>query len=243
MTVGVMKMSVTIALCDDDGEQIRNLRGMIGEWSSDKPFAVNIVGYESAEQFLFEYADNPCDLLLLDIEMRGISGMALAKKLRSAGDLLPIAFITGYSDYMSEGYDVQALHYLLKPVEKERLFAVLDRYVVRRESSEEILISSSDKTLHISADRIVYVEAFGRRTQLRLSDGSVLDCEMPIGRFVGIRGLIRCHRSYLVHLRHIRAISKMAVFLDGGGEIPLSRRLYKDVNDRFIEFYTKETKL
>ena len=96
-------MQITIALCDDDSEQIKNLRRLIGEWADGKPFAVNIAGYESGEQFLFEYTDNPCDLLLLDIEMSGINGMELAKKLRSAGDMLPIIFITGYSDYMSDG--------------------------------------------------------------------------------------------------------------------------------------------
>lgn len=231
-------MAFTVALCDDDAAQIRNLRRLLGEWSERQPFAVDIAGYESGEEFLFKYPDRPCDLLLLDIEMRGINGMELAQRLRSAGDPLPIAFITGYSDYMSEGYDVQALHYLLKPVEKERLFAVLDRCAARRENSEELLVSASGQNLRVSADRIVYIEAFGRRTQLHLSDGSVLDCDMPIGRFEEVRGLIHCHRSYLVHLRSIRAISKTAVLLDGGGEIPLSRRLYKAVNDRFIEFYT-----
>lgn len=232
-------MALTVALCDDDAAQIKNLRRLLGEWAAEQPFAVDIVGYESGEEFLFKYPDRPCDLLLLDIEMRGIGGMELAQKLRGAGDPLPIAFITGYSEYMAEGYDVQALHYLLKPVEKERLFAVLDRYAARRENAEELLIPVLGQTLRLSADRIVYVEAFGRRTQLHLSDGSVLDCETPIGRFEEVRGLIHCHRSYLVHLRYIRAISKTAVLLDGGGEIPLSRRLYKTVNNRFIEFYTK----
>ena len=129
-------MQITIALCDDDSEQIKNLRRLIGEWAESKPFAVNVAGYESGEQFLFEYPDNPCSLLLLDIEMSGINGMELAKKLRSSGNRLPIIFITGYSDYIGEGYDVEALHYLLKPVEKDRLFAVLDRYAAGRERSE-----------------------------------------------------------------------------------------------------------
>ncbi|MCM1334233.1 MAG: LytTR family DNA-binding domain-containing protein [Bacteroides sp.] len=233
-------MAFTVALCDDEAEQIANLRRLIGEWSSGAPFAVDIVGYESAEEFLFAYPDRPCDLLLLDIEMRGLGGMALAKKLRAAGDLLPIAFITGYSDYMAEGYDVRALHYLLKPVERERLFSVLERAAARRESAEELIVSSDRTSLHIAADEIVYVEAFGRRTELHLADGRVLPCDMPLGRFEGVGGLIRCHRSYLVGLRYIRAISRTAVLPDGGGELPLSRRLYKDVNDRFIDFYTRD---
>lgn len=63
--------------------------------------------------------------------MTGQNGMELAKSLRAKGDLLPIVFITGFSEYMSDGYDVEALHYLLKPVKKEKLFAVLDRYIAK----------------------------------------------------------------------------------------------------------------
>lgn len=232
-------MPVNIALCDDDNVQIKNLRQLIDEWSLDKPFAVNISEYESAEQFLFEYADDPCGLLLLDIEMGGISGMELAKKLRAGGDMLPIIFITGYSDYISEGYDVEALHYLLKPVEKERLFSVLDRYAVRRQRSEEIILSTSEGVRRVPAESIAYVEAFGRKTAVNLRDKTVLECNMSISEFENFSGFIHCHRSYIVNLEQIRSITKTAVILETGEEIPLSRRLYNEVNKSFIEFYTK----
>ncbi len=234
-------MQITTALCDDDGEQIKNLRSLISEWSADKPFRVNIYEYESCSRFMFEYPDNPCDLLLLDIEMDGINGMELAKKLRARGDMLPIIFITGYADYISEGYDVEALHYLLKPVEREKLFAVLDKYVRRRSvKPKEILISDGEKSTHVPIDSIVSVEAFGRKTRVTLSDGTEISCGMNIGCFENIGGLIHCHRSYIVNLRCVKSIGRTVVYMDSGAEIPLSRRLYNEVNKSFIEFYTKQ---
>ncbi|MDE6132470.1 MAG: LytTR family DNA-binding domain-containing protein [Oscillospiraceae bacterium] len=232
-------MQITIALCDDDSEQIKNLRRLIGEWAEGKPFAVNIAGYESGEQFLFEYQDAPCNLLLLDIEMSGINGMELAKKLRSAGDMLPIIFITGYSDYMADGYDVEALHYLLKPVETDKLFAVLDRYAARRGSSEEILLSTAEGVCRTALECIAYIEAFGRKTAVHLQDRTVLECNMSISEFENFSGFFHCHRSYIANLEQVRSITKNAVILETGEEIPLSRRLYNEVNKRFIEFYTK----
>lgn len=232
-------MQITIALCDDDGDQIKNLRRLIGEWAENKSFAVNIAGYESGEQFLFEYRDNPCDLLLLDIEMSGINGMELARKLRENCDMLPIIFITGYSDYMSDGYDVEALHYLLKPVERGRLFAALDRYAAKHERSEEIILSAVTGAYRISAGNIAYVEAFGRKTSVHLRDKTVLECNMSISEFEKIDGFIHCHRSYIVNLERVKSITKISVILETGEEIPLSRRLYHDVNKNFIEFYTK----
>lgn len=232
-------MQITIALCDDDSEQIKNLRRLIGEWADGKPFAVNIAGYESGEQFLFEYQDDPCDLLLLDIEMSGINGMELAKKLRSAGDMLPIIFITGYSDYMADGYDVEALHYLLKPVETDKLFAVLDRYAARQGRSEEIILTTAEGTCRTAAESISYIEAFGRKTAVHLRDKTVLECNMSISEFENLSGFIHCHRSYIVNLEQVRSITKTSVILETGEEIPLSRRLYNEVNKSFIEFYTK----
>lgn len=238
-------MPLTIAICDDNENQISELRRLLDEWAADKPFALAIEEYISAESFLFSYHDKPCDLLLLDIEMRGINGMKLAKNLRSNGDMLPIVFITGYSDYISEGYDVEALHYLLKPVSKEKLFAVLDKYVEKRSvKADELLIETADGATHISADRITYIEAFGRKTALHLSDDTIIDCTMSISKFsaMQVNGFVSSHRSYIVNLRYIRTIGKTALILDNGEEIPLSRRLYSDFNRQFIDFYTHSEK-
>ncbi|MCM1263346.1 MAG: LytTR family DNA-binding domain-containing protein [Butyrivibrio sp.] len=233
-------MSVSIALCDDDYEQIKHLRNMIDEWSSQKPFAVSTACYENAEQFLFEYEEKPCGLLLLDIEMSGINGMELAKKLRANGDMLPIIFVTGYSEYMEQGYDVEALHYLIKPIEKDKLFAVLDKYSQKREHSDQILLTTANGIMHISTDDITYIEAFGRNSAVHTLDGNTFDCNMGISKFEKTQGFIRPHRSYIVNLRFVRSIEKNALTLDDGSKIPISRRLYNNVNKLFIEFYTME---
>lgn len=232
-------MPVTVALCDDENEQISLLRRLLADWAEDKPYALDIKEYDSAESFLFGYEDDPCDLLLLDIEMKGLNGMELARRLRGRGDMLPIIFITGYDEYISEGYDVEALHYLRKPIDERRLFGVLDRYISRRSISEEILVEADGQILHIPKDNITYIEAFGRKTELHMSDGSVIKSNMNIGAFLKIQTFLSCHRSYLVNLRYVKSIGKTVLYLDSGGEIPLSRRLYNDVNQKFIEYYTR----
>lgn len=233
-------MPLTIAICDDNENQIKQLRRLLDEWSIDKPFAISIDEYISAENFLFNYPDNPCDLLLLDIEMKQLNGMELAKKLRSEGDILPIVFITGYSEYIGDGYEVEALHYLLKPVDKQKMFAVLDRYVRRHIPENEITVKCEDKTIHISPDAIVYCEAVGKNTHIHTRE-QLLICESGIGNFSKklSSDFAACHRSYIVNLRYVRSIGKTEITLDSGEKIPLSRRLYKDVNEKFIRFYTK----
>lgn len=66
-------------------------------------------------------------IAVCDDEMGDLNGMELAKQIRQTDEQIPILFITGYEEYMAQGYEVSALHYLLKPVNREKLFAVLDR--------------------------------------------------------------------------------------------------------------------
>ena len=72
-----------------------------------------------------------------------------------------------------------------------------------------------------------------------MRDKTVLECNMSISEFEKFSGFFHCHRSYIVNLEQVRSITKNAVILETGEEVPLSRRLYNDVNKRFIEFYTK----
>lgn len=234
-------MQLTIAICDDDEEQIAGLRRLLGEWAEDKPLALVIDEYISGESFLFSYPDRPCSLLLLDIEMGRMNGMELARKLRQQGDMLPIVFVTGYSEYMGEGYEVEAMHFLLKPVERARLFAVLDRYVARQIPQKELLLRCEEETLRISPDAIQYCEAMGKKTHVHLADGQVLVCSVGLShlRVSLTEDFVSCHRSYIVNLKFMRSIRKNDIRLDSGVCIPVSRRHYGEINERFIRYYTE----
>ena len=224
-----------ISICDDDSVQLDNLRHLLREWKS----SAEISEYRSAEQFLFSYPDKPCDLLLLDIEMGDMNGMELARKLRNNGDMLPIIFITGYSEFMQDGYDVEALHYLLKPVDKDKLFAVLERYASRHLTDNRVIFPSGDATVSINTDDIASLEAFGKKSQITLRNGKEIICSCGLNAVAEKlnSGFISCHRSYVVNIGYIRSISKTEITLDSGQKIPLSRRLYDSVNKAFIEYY------
>ena len=231
---------IRAAICDDDNSQISALKAMLTEWNEH----IIITEYTSAEQFLFSYPDTPCDLLLLDIEMGDMNGMELAHKLRRKGDMLPIIFITGYSEFMQDGYDVEALHYLLKPVDKDKLFAVLDRYASRHSADSRVIFPSGDESVCVNADDIMYLEAFGKKTQITLRGGKEIECTCGLSAAAEKLGenFVSCHRSYVVNLGFVRSISKTDVTLDNGRKIPLSRRQYDTVNKAFIGYYKERSK-
>lgn len=105
-------MNYKIAICDDSEADRRYIAGLVAEWAAKADHTAQVASFPSAENFLFHYADKGgYDILLLDIEMGAMDGVTMAKKLRRENDAVQIVFITGYSDYISEGYEVEALHY------------------------------------------------------------------------------------------------------------------------------------
>ncbi|MBR6745176.1 MAG: response regulator [Clostridia bacterium] len=141
-------MKLNIAICDDEQNQIKYVKDIVSEWSERKEHLSAFSEFPSSEAFLFDYAENRnYDILLLDIEMAKMNGIDLAKKVREGNNRVQIVFITGYPDFMSEGFEVAALHYLMKPVKKEKLFAVLDRAIENLGHKEESLVLETENGL------------------------------------------------------------------------------------------------
>ena len=119
-------MMLTIGICDDEITQLNYLKEKIAVWGNMTGIFTSMREFSSAESFWFEWIeDKSCDLLLLDVQMKQMDGMELAKKIRTVDKSIPIIFITGFTDYMAQGYEVHAFHYLLKPVTQEKLNEVL----------------------------------------------------------------------------------------------------------------------
>ena len=233
-------MKLKIAVCDDEQNQIEYITSIVVSWSAHEGHDCEIRTFASAEAFLFEYEENKVyDILLLDIEMSKMNGIDLAKKVREGNTRVQIVFITGYPDFMSEGFEVAALHYLMKPVKKEKLFSVLDRAVENLGQKEKSLVLETENgTMRVNFSNIIMAEAQGHDTLLMLTTGKET-------AKIGINELekqlddsfVRSHRSYLVGLRHVTRITKTDVILDNSDLIPLSRRMYAEVNQKFIGFH------
>ena len=130
-------MKYKIAICDDSEADRQIVLDMVRHWAAGVGHVVHIDTFTSAENFLFHYAEeSDYDILLLDIEMGAMDGVTMAKRVRKDNEAVQIVFITGFDDYISEGYEVSALHYLMKPVRQEKLSAVLNRAAAAMHSKD-----------------------------------------------------------------------------------------------------------
>lgn len=228
------------AICDDAEADAGHIAELLTDWAKERGHKIVTECFPSAESFLFRYADNKTyHILLLDIEMGEMDGVALAKKVRQEDENLQIVFITGYPDYIGEGYEVAALHYLVKPVDRRKLFEVLDRAVSNLQKHKRVVVLPVDgEIVKVPVETIQYVEAFSHKVSVVTTKGlyelrkSLSEIEALFGE-----GFVRCHRSYLVGLHFVASLSKTKVTLDNGTELPLSRSSAATVHKAFVEYY------
>lgn len=229
-------MEYKIAICDDSQADRQYILDMVRRWALQKGHRVSADAYTCAENFLFHYAEKAdYDILLLDIEMGAMDGVTLAKKLRQNNETLQIVFITGYSDYISEGYDVSALHYLMKPVKEEKLFSVLNRAAEKVAKNEKVLtFDVGSEMVRIPIYQIRYAQVQGNYVTIHA--GSPVTVKMTLGDLALMldERFYRVGRSCIVNLTQISRVTKSEIRLSGGTAIPLPRGAYDGVNRAII---------
>lgn len=229
-------MRIKIAVCDDSTVDQRYVSDMVDRWAVQREHTVHVDTFISAESFLFHYAEeNDYDILLLDIEMGEMDGVSMARQLRRGNDAVQIIFITGHSDYISEGYEVEALHYLMKPVREEKLHSVLDRAVEKLAKNEKVLnLESGGEMVCVPVYQIRYADVYGNYVTIHAAETVTVKMTLKeLERELDER-FYRVGRSYIVNLTRINRASRTEIKLSDGTVIPLPRGTYDEVNRAII---------
>ena len=229
-------MTYKIAICDDSAEDRDYITALTRRWAERSGHLVELSQFVSAENFLFGYSDkSDYDILLLDIEMGEMDGVSLAKRLRRENETLQIVFITGYSDYISEGYEVAALHYLMKPVKEDKLPAVLDRAVERLHKAERVLtLEPGGETVRVPLRQIRFIDV--RLNYATVHAQKDYTVKKPLGEIAAAldERFYRVGRSAIVNLACVGRVTKTDIYLDDGTAVPLPRGAYEGINRAII---------
>ena len=238
-----------IAICDDDSAQRSLLEAYVREWGMLRQLEVETTLVGNAEQFLFHWEECRRDMVLLDIDMPGADGLSLARRLRGQGEDVQIIFVTGLAEYALEGYDVDAVSYLIKPIDKERLFACLDRALARcGREAPAVLLETPGGIARVRVRDICYLESAAHDTLVYCAQE-----KDPIRCRVGIRQLeerleqqgerffklafFKIHRSYLVNLSYVSRIEKKEAVMDRGEALPVARNRWEALNRAYLDYY------
>ena len=227
-----------IAICDDTEIDRNFIKDIVTDWANKSGVKPDIHMFSSAEEFLFEYEDcKDYQILLLDIEMGQMDGVSLAKELRKTNDSAQIVFITGYSDYIAEGYEVSALHYLMKPVREEKLSEVLDRAVSKLGKDEKaLMLESGGETNLVPIYRIRFIDVRGNYITVHADKEYTIKKTLSDVEKELDERFYRVGRSCIVNLTQISKVTKTGIFFNSGETVPLPRGSYEKVNRAIIEF-------
>lgn len=229
-------MTYKIAICDDCQADRQYVRSMVEAWAAGAGHGVHIDVFSSGESFLFHYgAESDYDILLLDIEMGGMDGVTMAKQLRRQNDTVQIVFITGYADYIAEGYEVAALHYLMKPVKEEKLRSVLERAAEKVCKNERVLhFQVGGEMVRLPVYQIRYADVMGNYVTMHAQTD--ITVKMPLGQLEKQldERFYRVGRSCIVNLTQISRVTKTEIKLSDGTALALPRGAYEGINRAII---------
>ncbi len=170
--------------------------------------------------------------------MGKMNGVELAKKIRAKNKEVQIIFITGYNDYISDGYDVEALHYILKPVQKEKLYEVLFRACERLKGREAALfLELPDGMARIPFYEIRYIEVRANYVTVYGEEEITIKTTLSSLEKKLDGSFFRVGRSYIINMEYIRKITKKDVILKDETKVPISRGYYEKLNRAFIDYF------
>jgi DNA-binding LytR/AlgR family response regulator len=229
-----------VAICEDEEVFSKEHERICREILEKHGIEYDISVFPNGKAFfsVFPKHENQFDLILLDIVMDGLNGIEIARKIREADKNVVIIFITSNKDYALQGYEVNALNYLMKPIDKSVLEKMIIQAYNEKFSDRVIVIKMGEQHFRIPINDIVYLETSGRRVTVTTFDKTIyysgkltdLLLELPKDRFV------RCHQAFAVNVNNIRELNRKDAVAITGRIIPVSRTFMNDTKNAFLRY-------
>lgn len=232
-----------IAICDDN----KIARNYVSSLIKDVLHNADIYEFQSGEEMCS--ANRSFDISFLDIKLQNMSGIDVARHIRSTRDKYSqtnsiIIFITGYSEYVQEAFDVNAFHYLLKPIDEKKFKTVLNRAIKEMHSidlyrNKYVIVKHKGVQKKILFKNIYYIESSNKKVIFHTKDG-ILDIygKMDYWQEELSDSFYRCHRGYLVNMEKITAYSYDTIEVINGDSLILAQKKYPE----FIKVYMRYAK-
>ena len=241
---------LNIAICDDEACYVQQITNFLQEYFQCHPeLSGQIHPFQRGQELLYQVEESGgFDLYLLDIIMPGINGIQTGRQLRELGEGGEIIYLTTSSDYAVDSYSVRAFFYLLKPLEKERLFAVLDTATkkLNERRSKAVLIGTKDGPRRILLDQILYVERVGRGLRYYCAGGPLDSMSLRVPFRTAVEPLLadprffQCGSSFAFNLHHVAGVSGQEVLLDSGGSVTIPRASVAPFKHAWGNFWLEE---
>lgn len=241
-----------IAICDDDAGDLERACALVRAYLTARPDLAARVSTFPAASALTDAVEqgDVYDLYILDIVMPGQNGIEAGKRLRKLSGEGEIVYLSTSADYAVDSYQARAFFYLLKPVDREAFFDVIDRAVsaLQRRRSEGFTVNTRTGLRLLLLDRLLYVELTDRVMRCHLADGETVDSRLlrepfknAVERLLQDRRFVLCGASLVLNLHHVQEVSRGEALLSNGERVPLTRTARSKVKFAWMDYWLNGT--
>lgn len=229
-----------IAICDDEATSLKLNVALTEKVLKEEKIEFEIVTFDNMRKMLETLTKpaQPFDILLSDILTTDMNGIEAAEKIRELGEKLDIIFISTTAAYALDGYRVQALRYLQKPVDIEKLREALLLSYRKNASREKISVTAEGKMHNVNFRDIIYVESDARDIHIVLED-KILITHMKISdmeKLLPKEHFFRCHRTYIVNLAAVENMERYQATMKNGDLVSISQQMYTEMKTKFYKY-------
>ena len=229
-----------IAVCDDEKHFIAKFKDIMDKLYNSLDIITD--EFSQGDELLRRFRSSPYDIIFLDIEMPGMDGITLARKLRALSDEVCIVFLTGHVEYAIQGYEVNALRYLTKPADESKVREVVDYVLSKQANAKQLWLKTSDGDVKLRLSDVLFIESQNQNIAVNTAKdtyvvrGNISDYEERLAP----EGFFRIHRGYLISLDKVIRITGKEVIMENGTPRPVSRTRESKLRDVMFSFVSRE---
>ncbi|MCR4780068.1 MAG: LytTR family DNA-binding domain-containing protein [Ruminiclostridium sp.] len=244
-----MEKKLSILICDYDKHDVRIIEAMAREWLVENEREADVTVFTDPVRFRETFISGTAyDIYLLGVSMHGSSGIELGKLIHSRYPNAPLIYVTRSKGHALDAFSVNALRYILKPVNYMEFVSALDfAYIVHRAVPRNMVtVRMPGAVTSLNEDDVVYIENNVRSMKYVMKDGEIVNgtrrnisFENFFAPLLSSGKFVQPHKSFIVNLNYISSMRTSSISLSTGVNIPISRRHITEVHEAYEKFNTK----
>ncbi len=230
-----------VAVCDDFPETVTQVNEYLADYQQLRDVKLDIKSFYNAEE-LWEYLRrNPCDLVILDIELVKMNGVELGQLIRTElnDHTMKIVYISAKDCYDRQLFEAQPLNFLPKPIDKEKLYKMIDLTIdLLRDTERFFVFENKQGAFRIRFNDIIYFESFDHDIKIAAVSGNYefKSSLSEVLKQLSDSRFLQVHRSYIINYSNANHIKYEEIIMSNGDAIPVGRDRRKDVRKIISEW-------
>lgn len=230
-----------IAICDDEAYWVKELLRLLREYYITRRINLYFSLFSGGTELL--KSRESFDVIFLDYQMEEINGIETAREIRARNISSAIIFVSSYPDIAIDTFEVDTYRFLVKPINKDKLFGSLDDYRKMINDEDYIVLKSRESETILKVSEIVFCEAKGRYSVLHTIRGTfessknIKEIEERLTKDL----FCRCHKAYIVSFKYIRSFNNSIITLEDGSTAYIGRAYLSKFKTSFQEYILKHT--